>query len=196
VPAQRAKNLGPRSSILRNVGEGTGRDTRQRLTVYEAAAALGITVDAVRSRIKRGTIAYEREGGRVYVLLGTDESRPPRAQASDQPTDQPGGSNVLISELRAHNATLREQLERANESLAYERQAHAEARRLLAAALERIPPQIEAPRGEDSSQAPPEPRESPETADSPGPRERIFTSEEERQEPAQPRPWWRRMFGG
>jgi len=89
VPAQRAKILGPRSSILGNVGEGTGRDTSQRLTVCEAAAALGITVDAVRSRIKRGTIAYEREGGRVYVLLGTDESRPlvPRP-ATNQPTSQ------------------------------------------------------------------------------------------------------------
>ena len=35
----------------------------------EAANALGVTVDAVRSRVKRGTIAHERAGGRVYVLL-------------------------------------------------------------------------------------------------------------------------------
>ena len=38
----------------------------------EAADALGITVDAVRSRIKRGTIEHERVGGRVYVLLVAD----------------------------------------------------------------------------------------------------------------------------
>jgi hypothetical protein len=49
-----------------------------------------------------------------------------------------GEPSALISELRAHNDTLREQLEA-------ERQGHAEARRLLAAALERIPPQLEAP---------------------------------------------------
>jgi hypothetical protein len=55
-------------------------------------------------------------------------------------------TDTLISEMRAHNETLREQLEA-------ERQAHAEARRLLAAALERIPPQIEPPR-ETPSEAP------------------------------------------
>jgi hypothetical protein len=49
-----------------------------------------------------------------------------------------GERAALISELRAHNDTLREQLEA-------ERQGHAEARRLLADALERIPPQLEAP---------------------------------------------------
>jgi excisionase family DNA binding protein len=58
------------------VGEDPGRDTRRRLSVSEAADALGVTVDAVRSRVKRGTIAHERAGGRVYVLLGTDEARP------------------------------------------------------------------------------------------------------------------------
>jgi hypothetical protein len=53
-------------------------------------------------------------------------------------TSATGERDALISELRAHNDTLREQLEA-------ERQGHAEARRLLAAALERIPPQLEAP---------------------------------------------------
>jgi hypothetical protein len=53
-------------------------------------------------------------------------------------TSATGERSALISELRAHNDTLREQLEA-------ERKAHAEARRLLAAALERIPPQLEAP---------------------------------------------------
>jgi hypothetical protein len=42
---------------------------------------------------------------------------------------------------------------------------------------------------------PPEPRQSPETVESPGPRERPFTDEERAQEAAQPRSWWRRMFG-
>ncbi len=36
-------------------------------------------------------------------------------------------------------------------------------------------------------------RESPE---SPGPRERPFTDKERAQETAQPRSWWRRVFGG
>jgi hypothetical protein len=114
--------------------------------VAEAADALGITVDAVRSRIKRGTIDHERKGGRVYVLLGADEPRP----GHDQDTDQGGDQGTTAPEDRTAEliATLQEQLQA-------ERLAHAEARRLLMAALERIPPQLEAP---------PEARESPEAA--------------------------------
>ena len=144
----------------------------------EAADALGITVDAVRSRIKRGTMEHERKGGRVYVLLGADEPR----LGHDQDTDQGGDQGTTAPEDRTAEliATLREQLQA-------ERQAHAEARRLLAAALERIPPQLEAPT------APSEPRESPETdapprSGTPGP--------PEAEEPTESRPWWRRMFGG
>jgi hypothetical protein len=56
--------------------------------VPEAAAALGVTVDAIRSRIKRSTIAHVREGGRVYVLLDTDQARPGHDQGADQHTGQ------------------------------------------------------------------------------------------------------------
>jgi hypothetical protein len=59
----------------------------------------------------------------------------------------PSESSALISAKDDLIATLREQL------LA-ERQAHAEARRLLAAALERIPPQLEA--GSQSNEDAPE----------------------------------------
>jgi excisionase family DNA binding protein len=113
------------------VGEGPRRDTRRRLSVSEAADALGITVDAVRSRVKRGTIAHERVGGRVYVLLGADQSRP----GHDQGTDRPGPAGEdRTDELIA---TLREQLQA-------ERAAHAEARRIIAGLVERMP-QLEAP---------------------------------------------------
>jgi hypothetical protein len=45
---------------------------------------------------------------------------------------------------------------------------------------------VEAPRGADSS--PYEPRESPETAESPGPRESLFTEEERPQGAHSPGP--------
>src|SRR5215208_2617365 len=103
--------------------EDPGRDTRRRLSVAEAADALGVTVDAVRSRVKRGTIAHEREGGRVYVLLSADEPGPGHDQATDQGGDQGiGQTEDRTAELIA---TLREQLQA-------ERQAHAEARRIIA----------------------------------------------------------------
>jgi hypothetical protein len=41
-----------------------------------------------------------------------------------------------------------------------------------------------------------EPLEAPQTAESPGPRERPFTDEKMSQEAAQPRSWWRRLWEG
>jgi hypothetical protein len=97
-----------------------------RLTVPQAAEALGITEGAVRGRVKRGTLTSHRESGAVYVILEGDESTSSR----DEPIDPQGDQSELVAVLK--------------EQLAAERQAHAEARRLLAAALERIPA-IEAP---------------------------------------------------
>jgi len=137
-----------------------GRIPRQRLDLGDAADVLGLTVDAVRKRVKRGTLESEKDAdGRVYVFLDTDqESGAPRSD-----------TERLISTLQ--------------EQLALEREAHAEARRLLAAALERIPPQLEPPQ---------EARETPEKDAAPRPGTQIppETPAEE------PRPWWRRMFGG
>lgn len=57
--------------------------------------------------------------------------------------------------------------------------------RLLSAALERIPPQLEAPRAE---------RESPESEASPAPTDTTVEPTGEAEEGVQ-RPWWRRMWG-
>jgi hypothetical protein len=78
-------------------------------------------------RVKRGTLPSTHEGRRLYVLLNTELTNEP-----ERPHNR---TDDRTSELIA---TLREQLQA-------ERQAHSEARRLLAAALERIPPQLEAP---------------------------------------------------
>jgi hypothetical protein len=117
-------------------GQPTGQ---RRVTVTEAAWILDTTVDALRKRVQRDTIPYERdEYGGVWILVDADRTRQDKTgQRPDTGQPQPE-SSALISELRAHNATLREQLEA-------ERQAHAEARRLLLSALEKIPPAIEPP---------------------------------------------------
>jgi transposase-like protein len=148
-----------------------------RLTVPETAEVLGVTVDAVRGRIRRGTLDSERESGTVYVWVDRAEADRPgpsetgRATVSDQ--------SELVGELRGRVEDLREQL-------AAERQAHAEARRIIAGLVERMPPQLEAPADE---------RDVPETVEqepegtqprpaAPGPQEGAR------------RPWWRRVFGG
>jgi hypothetical protein len=64
--------------------------TSRRLTVPVASTVLGITVDAVRGRLKRGTLeSIKEEDGTVYVLLGdsqqdTDQSHSKSHLASDQ----------------------------------------------------------------------------------------------------------------
>ena len=162
------------------MGEDRSQTSRQRVTVAQAAEILGVTVEAIRGRIKRRTLEHERHSGTVYVLLPPDMSR----DAERHTTDTPGGmppsdSDVLTSELRDRLRYVEDQLEA-------ERQAHAEARRLLMAALERIPPQLEAPS---------EARESPQTVEEETEGAEPRTATVESQEGEQ-RPWWRRWFGG
>jgi excisionase family DNA binding protein len=144
---------------------GDASSTPRRVPVAEAARLLGISDGAVRQRIKRGTLPSEREGGRLYVLLNID----PTGDTSRTYDRTNNHTSELI-------ATLREQLQA-------ERQAHAEARRLLAAALERIPLQLESPRDE---------QESPQAA---------AEDQSDTQTPSEPqeasvRPWLRRIFEG
>ena len=147
--------------------------TSRRLTVQEAAEVLGTSVDAVRMRVRRGSLESEKgPDARVYVWVDGD--------ASETKPELDGESTVLMS---AKDETIRV----LNEQLQAERQAHVEARRLLAGALDRIPPQLEAPR--ESSEASERVVEEQERAHKP----RSSTAGP--QEGAE-RPWWRRVFGG
>ncbi len=162
----------------------------RKLAVSEAAAELGISAEAVRSRIKRDTLRSVKEGGTVYVLLEPDQTPPERDRTTDQTSARSQSEpDALISEMRGRIEDLREQLEA-------EREAHAESRRLLLAALEKIPPAIEAPREARESPVSPGPSDTPTPAPE-GPHaaaERPQTSSS----PAggERRPWWRRMFAG
>jgi hypothetical protein len=143
------------------VGDDRTGEPRQakRLTVQQAAAHLGISEGAVRNRIKRRTLRAEREAGRVYVLLAGTANR-------DEPNDEP----QLVAVLR--------------EQLAAERQAHAEARRIIAGLVERIP----------AIEAPQEAADAPETVEEPPDRAESRPATGGTQEGAR-RPWWRRVFG-
>ncbi len=179
------------------------QDERRRVTVAEAADILGVTAEAVRTRIKRGRLDSVKDppkpGGTVYVLLEADQTRPntdPTSQGQDQTTDQTAPAaterfaEVMIEELRDRVRYLERVLEEEREARTDERRRHDT---LMAQLMQRIP----------ELEPPGEPRESP---GSPGPSgtptdaseglqtatERPFTEEEGEV----PRPWWRRLVGG
>ena len=147
----------------------------RRLTVAEAAAALGITVDAVRGRIKRGSLESGKDDdGTVYVLV--DETDQPDGQ-SHLAADQSGlveGLRGQVDALQDQVSFLRSELVTRNEEL--RRKDH-----IIAALTERIPELEPAT----------EPRESPVTAaEDDGRGERR-----EGKGGSSRRPWWRRMWG-
>ena len=85
------------------------RQDRRRVTVAEASEILGITAEAVRTRIKRGKLDSVKEPpdrtGTVYVLLQADQTRQnidPTSQGQDQTTDQ----TELVETLREQVAYL------------------------------------------------------------------------------------------
>jgi hypothetical protein len=96
---------------------------RRRVTVAEAAEALGISAEAVRMRIRRGTLQYERNEGTVYVLLDADHTQ----HVADASIDR---TDLLIAELQDRVRSLEE--------------ANRENRRIIAALTSRIP-ELEAP---------------------------------------------------
>jgi len=159
--------------------DATGPPPAERVSVPQAADHLGTTVDALRKRVQRGTIPHERDrDGRVWILLDTGRPRQDTGQDTGRPQSD---STALISAKDETIATLRDQLEA-------ERQGHAEARRIIAGLVERIPA-IEAPSGADERDEPETVEEAPDRAE---PRPATGGA----QEGAQRRPWWRRMFGG
>ena len=162
----------------------------QKFTVSEAADKLGISAEAVRSRIKRGTLRSVKDGATVYVLLDTDQARPDTDQTPTEPDrtnaqtpDQPDRTAALLEQMQAEISYLREQLDT-------ERRARTEERRradtVIAQLTSRIP-QLEAPQGPQHQAESVEPRSDRGAADA------------EEPEKATERPrrgLWRRMFGG
>ena len=133
----------------------------------EAAAVLGMTVDAVRGRIRRGTLDSEREGGTVYVYVDTDRRGPSPTVEGPSPDESPA---LLVEELRDRIRYLERQVEE-------EKDARQRADMLLAQLVSKVP----------ELEAPPEPQNQAESAE---PRSDRGTPPEE-----PPRPFWRRWIG-
>jgi len=178
------------------VGEDrSGHPSTERVSVPQAADHLGTTVDAIRKRVQRGTIPYEKDAtGRVWVLLDTGR---PRQDATEhrQDTDRSqSDSTALISRLEDEVRFLREELARKDV--------------ILLRMAESIP-QLEAPRESPVSPGPSDmPTDATDADRSPQ------AAADERQVAAlrrrwadtpdagggpqsgSERRWWRRMFGG
>ncbi|MCA1716788.1 MAG: helix-turn-helix domain-containing protein [Actinobacteria bacterium] len=161
-------------STDRQLGED-GRETRrlgQRYTVQEAAEILGTSVDAVRGRIRRGTLDSLKVEGVVYVLLDAAN----RERHADQSTPNPddgrqltGDQSELVSEMRGQIDWLRREVERKDT--------------IIMSLTQRIP----------ELEAPPELRDAPETSS--GGTDGVEVPPEV-QEPAQHRSWLYRFFFG
>jgi hypothetical protein len=140
--------------------------------VDEAARVLGLSVDAIRKRVQRGTIPYEKDpAGRVTILLDTVET-------VQDITGRGQDAERLLEDLREQVAFLRRELEA-------ERNAHAETRRITYTLAQRVP-ELAPPR--DEPHGPETVTEEPEGTD-------ASTDRGGRETGVQRRSWWRRFFG-
>jgi hypothetical protein len=186
---------------MRSVSDESANASTDRLaTVVEAADILGITPDAVRSRLRRGTLkrSPERgEDGEVLVIMpapkNSDQSGDQSETVSDRSADQSRNQSATdrdASPTVANDAlveALERQIEQLQDQLAESNRANAEHRRLLAAALERIPA-IEAP--EDS--APEATGASVQSSENSA----NGTGKDEAHVPSEQRSWLHRFFFG
>ena len=158
---------------------------RLRVPVQEAAHLLGISPEAVRSRLYRGTLDKETgTDGTVYVRLHADQLR----HDAEQTTDQLQPNTELVGELRARVEDLREQL-------VEEREARRRADTIIAQLARANEEQARAIRElEAPSEPPTDERGSPETVEEAPERAEPHPATREAQEGAQ-RPWWRRVLG-
>ena len=165
----------------------------ERLSVAEAAEALGVTRDAIHKRIKRRSVEYEKgEDGRFYVYV--DTSTPGLDESVDKSKDESKVEVLerLIEGQQEHIEFLERELERRGDETTRLHQIVGGLTQANARLAARVP-ELEAP-------ASPEARESPEsrapTQDpTPAPGGNQAATEVPRAAEER-RPWWRRVFGG
>ena len=190
-------------------GEMPTEHPTQRVTVAEAARLLGTSAEAVRMRVKRGSLMSTKIKNTVYVLLSPEQIRlnqdqtrggggSAANQTSEQTRNQTNDRTVLLESLRSQVEFLQEELSRREE-------VHVEENRrkdtIIAQLTQRIP-ELEPPK-----EATQEPREGHVTAsESPTASLREWplghegetygTSAQEAEDSLQRRSsWWRKFFG-
>ena len=149
-------------------GNGRRDGPVDRLTVPAAADLLGVTQSAVRKRIQRGTIPWDKdEEGRIFVYVDPSEVSPETDEDTSRDTAVGQSRDGLLEVYREQVDFLRRELERKDA--------------ILMSLTQRIP-ELEPAR---------EPRESDVSA-SDGPVEGDVPPEQDKPVSG----WWRRLFSG
>ena len=161
----------------------------ERLSVMEAAEALGVTRDAIHKRIRRGTIEYEKgEDGRFYVYVDTSTSRVDQSAYESKDESKVEVLERLIEGQQDRIAFLERELERRGDETVRLHQIVAGLTQANAQLAARVP-ELEAP--QEAAEAPEPAEDEPERAE-PQP-DRVEAQEGVGE--ASERSWWRRMFG-
>ena len=166
----------------------------ERLSVAEAAEALGVTRDAIHKRIRRGSVEYEKgEDGRFYVYVDTSTT------GLDEPLDKSKDESKvevlerLIEGQQDRIEFLERELERRGDETTRLHQIVGGLTQANARLAARVP-ELEAPASPEARESPegPGPTEQPPP---PGPGEaQAAAGGPERG--GERRPWWRRVLGG
>jgi DNA-binding Lrp family transcriptional regulator len=170
----------------------------RRLTVSEAADELGISAEAVRSRVKRGTLRSIKEGGTVYVLLPAPVEDDQTTTGRDQTDTRAEPGHVRTADQTSTRADLREELVESlldqvaymREQLAEEREARRRADTIIAQLTQANAEQARTIR---ELEPPPETRDARETASEVdgGTGTPVGDAGQSRRSGS----WWRRIFG-
>jgi len=173
---------------------------RTVVSVAVAAKRLGITHDAIRKKLQRGTLPGDKSAGEWRVFLPRQDTQDVRQDAKQDDrqdetetrqdtartpsADVLAGRDALIDQLKSENAFLRDQLDQRSRELGAERERSDVIQQL---ALNRIPA-LASGDGERTRAGPQE--ASPERHhEEIAPKMSRDTSQSRRS-------WWRRLFGG
>ena len=144
-----------------------------RVTVPEAAKMMGVTQSAIRKRVHRGTIPWDKDHeGRLYVYVEPSEMRPETRGGKARDTSAGHSGEELVEAYRDQVEFLRRELERKD---------------TLLMSLMQCVPELEPAKGSSS-----EMREDHVTASEAADK---GTPPPEQQEPSERRSWWRAFFG-
>ncbi len=153
-----------------------GGQRLERLSVAQAARALGLTESGVRKRVARGTLPHERdENGTVWVFV--DPLQTVSGTPLDNQTDEV--QDTILDTLRDQVATLKDQVRYL--------QAEGERKDAIIMTMAQRIPELES--AKDSSS---EPRESPQSAS----KDPYLTQAPPAPEQPVERPSWLRRFFG